>query len=156
MGGKSSEKVFLDCCQSETGFPGPQNVFKTTALLVRHFHFAGSLETPTGVPYSWESLTVLLKDTCTSTSKWPLKHLLVLETCTSPPLSVISLAAAHAWSLALIFQASSGCSSVVFPKQTMFLRGLFESFFASLQKMWSSPQGTPSHFHFTLGYSTLL
>lgn len=85
------------------------------------------LESPTA-----GSLTVLLKDTCTSTSKWPLKHLLVLETCTSPPLSIISLAAAHAWPLALIFQASSGCSSVVFPKQTMFLRGLFESFFASL------------------------
>lgn len=68
MGGKSSEKVFLDCCQSETGFPGPQNILKTTSLLVRHSDFAGSLETPTGVPYSWESLTVLLKDTCTSTS----------------------------------------------------------------------------------------
>lgn len=57
MGGKSSEKVFLDCCQSETGFPGPQNILKTTSLLVRHSDFAGSLETPTGVPYSWESLS---------------------------------------------------------------------------------------------------
>ena len=32
MGGKSSEKVFLYCCQSETGFPGLQNVFKTTSV----------------------------------------------------------------------------------------------------------------------------
>ena len=137
MGGKSSEKVFLYCCRSETGFPGLQNVFKTTsvgqALSFCRF-FAGS----PGVPYSWESLTVLLKDTCTSTSKWPLKHLLVLETCTSPPLSIISLAATHAciqkYASWIIFQASSGCSSVLFPKHTMFLSGLFESFFCQSLK----------------------
>lgn len=111
MGGKGSGKVFLGWCQSETGF-------KTAYLLSRHFHFVCSLEPATtqlGVlhlPLSSQRHLQVASQPCTGPGNL---HLTSVS-------SVTSLRAALAWSFALyIFQASSGCSSAVSPKQIILL-----------------------------------